>query len=100
LPAGYSATASEPARQQLPIGLHVVDHQNAAGEILLAPFLGRDRLDRMENLVDQAARGRSDACGKMDVFLEEVDISSLLDEVRSIITPLVARNNNRLEFRA
>jgi hypothetical protein len=36
----------------------------------------------------------------MDVFLEEVDISSLLDEVRSIITPLVARNNNRLEVRA
>jgi signal transduction histidine kinase/DNA-binding response OmpR family regulator len=35
--------------------------------------------------------------GKMDVFLEDVDLSSLLDEVRSIITPLVAKNNNRIE---
>ena len=35
--------------------------------------------------------------GKMDVFLEEIDISSLLDEVRAIIRPLVAKNGNRLE---
>ena len=37
--------------------------------------------------------------GKMDVFIEDVDISSLLDEVRSIITPLVAKNGNRLDLR-
>jgi len=37
--------------------------------------------------------------GKMDVFIEDVDISSLLDEVKSIITPLVAKNGNRLELR-
>ena len=37
--------------------------------------------------------------GKMDVFIEEVDISSLLDEVRAIITPLVAKNGNTLELR-
>jgi adenylate cyclase len=37
--------------------------------------------------------------GKMDVFLEEVDITLLLDEVKSIIAPLVAKNGNRLELR-
>jgi signal transduction histidine kinase/DNA-binding response OmpR family regulator/HAMP domain-containing protein len=35
--------------------------------------------------------------GKMDVFIEEIDISSLLDEVKAIITPLVAKNGNVLE---
>jgi adenylate cyclase len=35
--------------------------------------------------------------GKMDVFIEEIDISSLLDEVKAIITPLVAKNGNILE---
>ena len=37
--------------------------------------------------------------GKMDVFVEEIDISSLLDEVKSIITPLVTKNGNKLEVR-
>src|SRR5438270_8498839 len=37
--------------------------------------------------------------GKMDVFIEEIELSSLLDEVKSIITPLVAKNGNRLEMR-
>lgn len=36
--------------------------------------------------------------GKMDVFLEDIDISSLLDEVKAIITPLVAKNGNKLEL--
>jgi len=35
--------------------------------------------------------------GKMDVFIEEVEISSLLGEVGAIIRPLVAKNGNRLE---
>jgi signal transduction histidine kinase/DNA-binding response OmpR family regulator/HAMP domain-containing protein len=37
--------------------------------------------------------------GKMDVFIEEIDLSSLLDEVKSIIAPLVAKNGNELEVR-
>jgi CheY-like chemotaxis protein len=35
----------------------------------------------------------------MDVFVEEIDLSSLLEEVKSIITPLVAKNNNELKVR-
>jgi signal transduction histidine kinase/DNA-binding response OmpR family regulator len=37
--------------------------------------------------------------GKMDIFIEEVEIAPLLDEVRSIIVPLVEKNGNTLEFR-
>jgi signal transduction histidine kinase/DNA-binding response OmpR family regulator len=37
--------------------------------------------------------------GKMDVFIEAVDIATLVEEVRAIIAPLVARNGNALELR-
>jgi signal transduction histidine kinase/CheY-like chemotaxis protein len=37
--------------------------------------------------------------GKMEVFLEEVDIPSLLEEVGAIIRPLVAKSGNTLELR-
>jgi signal transduction histidine kinase/CheY-like chemotaxis protein len=35
--------------------------------------------------------------GKMDLYLEEVDLAGLVGEVRSIIEPLTAANENRLE---
>jgi signal transduction histidine kinase/CheY-like chemotaxis protein/HAMP domain-containing protein len=37
--------------------------------------------------------------GKMEVFIEEVDIPSLLEEVGAIIRPLVAKSGNALELR-
>jgi signal transduction histidine kinase/DNA-binding response OmpR family regulator len=37
--------------------------------------------------------------GKMEVYIEEVEISSLLGEVGAIIKPLVAKNGNTLEMR-
>jgi adenylate cyclase len=37
--------------------------------------------------------------GKMEVFIEQVDIASLLEEVRAIISPLVVKNGNALEVR-
>jgi signal transduction histidine kinase/CheY-like chemotaxis protein len=36
--------------------------------------------------------------GKMDLYLEEVDLAGLVEEVRSIIEPLAAANENRLEI--
>jgi len=36
--------------------------------------------------------------GKMEVFIEEVDIASLLEEVRAIISPLVVKTGNTLEI--
>ncbi len=37
--------------------------------------------------------------GRMDVFIEEVELLPLLDEVRSIIEPLAEKNGNRLVLR-
>ncbi len=34
--------------------------------------------------------------GKMDVFVEEIDVASLLSEVNAIIAPLAAKNGNEL----
>jgi CheY-like chemotaxis protein/anti-sigma regulatory factor (Ser/Thr protein kinase) len=36
--------------------------------------------------------------GKMDLYLEEVDLGGLVEEVRSIVEPLAAANANRLEI--
>jgi CheY-like chemotaxis protein/two-component sensor histidine kinase len=36
--------------------------------------------------------------GKMDLYLEDVDLASLIEEVRSIVEPLVAANANQLEI--
>ena len=38
--------------------------------------------------------------GKMDLHLEPVELRGLLDDVVTTVTPLVARNGNRLEVRA
>ncbi len=36
--------------------------------------------------------------GRMDVFLEDVEVAPLLDEVRALIVPLAEKNGNMLEF--
>jgi signal transduction histidine kinase/CheY-like chemotaxis protein len=36
--------------------------------------------------------------GKMDLYLEDVDLAGLVEEVRSIVEPLVMANANRLEI--
>jgi signal transduction histidine kinase/DNA-binding response OmpR family regulator len=36
--------------------------------------------------------------GKMDLYLEDVDLASLIEEVRSIVEPLAAANANQLEI--
>jgi signal transduction histidine kinase/CheY-like chemotaxis protein len=36
--------------------------------------------------------------GKMDLYLEEVDLAGLVEEVRSIVEPLATANANRLEI--
>src|SRR5262245_40691743 len=37
--------------------------------------------------------------GKMDIFLEDVDLVPLLEEVRALIVPLAEKNGNTLELR-
>jgi signal transduction histidine kinase/DNA-binding response OmpR family regulator/HAMP domain-containing protein len=36
--------------------------------------------------------------GKMDVYLEDIDLPALVQEIRSIVTPLVEKNHNRLSI--
>ncbi len=38
--------------------------------------------------------------GKMDVFIEEIDLASLLSEVNAIIAPLAAKNGNALAIQS
>ena len=37
--------------------------------------------------------------GRMDVFIEDVEIVPLLEEVRAIIVPMAEKNSNKIEFR-
>ena len=85
------------------IGYSEILQEDAAdnGQEQLVPDLkkiegaGRHLLGLINDILDLSKV----EAGKMDVFVEEIDISSLLDEVKSIITPLVAKNGNELEVR-
>jgi signal transduction histidine kinase/DNA-binding response OmpR family regulator/HAMP domain-containing protein len=85
------------------IGYSEILQEDAAdnGQEQLVPDLkkiegaGRHLLGLINDILDLSKV----EAGKMDVFVEEIDVSSLLDEVKSIITPLVAKNNNELEVR-
>jgi signal transduction histidine kinase/DNA-binding response OmpR family regulator/HAMP domain-containing protein len=84
------------------IGYSEILQEDAAdsGQEQLVPDLkkiegaGRHLLGLINDILDLSKV----EAGKMDVFIEDIDISSLLDEVKSIITPLVAKNGNKLEL--
>jgi signal transduction histidine kinase/CheY-like chemotaxis protein/HAMP domain-containing protein len=85
------------------IGYSEILQEDAAdsGQEQLVPDLkkiegaGRHLLGLINDILDLSKV----EAGKMDVFIEDIDISSLFDEVKSIITPLVAKNGNKLELR-
>ena len=85
------------------IGYSEILQEDAAdsGQQQLVPDLekieaaGRHLLGLINDILDLSKV----EAGKMDVFIEDIDIRSLLDEVKSIITPLVAKNGNSLEVR-
>jgi signal transduction histidine kinase/DNA-binding response OmpR family regulator len=84
------------------IGYSEILQEDAAdsGQEQLVPDLkkiegaGRHLLGLINDILDLSKV----EAGKMDVFIEDIDISTLLDEVKSIITPLVAKNGNKLEL--
>jgi adenylate cyclase len=55
---------------------------------------GRHLLEIIGNILDLSKI----EAGKMEAFIEEIDISSMLDEVSQIISPLAAKNGNVLEI--
>ncbi len=84
------------------IGYSEILQEDAAegGQDQLVPDLkkiesaGRHLLGLINDILDLSKV----EAGKMEVFLEEVDLASLLEEVATIIRPLVAKSGNALEL--
>ena len=83
---GYSEILKEEAQDQglaaFPLDLEKIE---AAGRHLLSVINDILDLSKIE-------------AGKMDIYLEDIDLAALVGEVQSIIRPLVAKNNNQMEI--
>src|SRR5262249_1054100 len=84
---GYSEILQEDAADQ--------DDQAALGDLKKIESAGRHLLGLINNILD---RSKIEA-GKIDVFIEDVNIRSLIDEVLSIVKPLADKNENAIEVR-
>jgi CheY-like chemotaxis protein len=84
------------------IGYSEILQEDAAdsGQEQLVPDLkkiegaGRHLLGLINDILDLSKI----EAGKMDVFIEEIDVPSLVSEVSAIIAPLAAKNGNALEI--
>ena len=85
------------------IGYSEILQEDAAdrGEEGLVPDLkkiegaGRHLLGLINDILDLSKI----EAGRMDIFLEDVEIVPLLEEVRALIVPLAEKNGNMLELR-
>ena len=83
---GYSEMLHESAQDD---GLtHLTDDLNMIQDA------GRHLLGLISNILDLSKI----EAGKLEVYMENVALSELLEEVRTIIAPLARRNGNRLEI--
>jgi adenylate cyclase len=84
---GYSEILQEDAADS--------DQEQLVPDLKKIEGAGRHLLGLINDILDLSKV----EAGKMDVFIEDIDIASLLDEVKSIITPLAAKNGNELALR-
>ncbi len=56
---------------------------------------GRHLLNLISDILDLSKI----EAGKMDIYLEDVDLQPLIFEIRSIVEPLAAKNNNKFEIK-
>jgi signal transduction histidine kinase/CheY-like chemotaxis protein/HAMP domain-containing protein len=85
---GYSEILQEDAEEE--------GQEKLVADLRKIEGAGRHLLGLINDILDLSKV----EAGKMEVFIEEVEISSLLGEVAAIIRPLVAKNGNTLEIRA
>ncbi len=81
---GYSELLKEDAADQgLEAFLPDLDKIEGAGRHLLGVINDILDISKIE-------------AGKTDIYLEDIDIAALIEEVKSIVQPLVAKNNNQM----
>jgi len=83
---GYSEILQEEAAD--------LGQQNLIDDLKKIESSGRHLLGLINDILDLSKI----EAGKMDVFLEEVEIVPLLEEVRAIIVPMADKNSNTIEF--
>jgi len=69
--------------------------QNLVADLKKIEGAGRHLLGLINDILDLSKI----EAGRMDVFIEGVDIVPLLEEVRAIIVPMAQKNGNAVEFR-
>ena len=84
---GYSEILKEEAQDK---GLAAISCPISTG----SRAAGRHLLGVINDILDLSKI----EAGKMDVYLEDIDLAALVGEVQSIIRPLVAKNSNPLEM--
>jgi signal transduction histidine kinase len=84
---GYSEILQEEAAE--------VGQQDLVPDLKKIEGAGRHLLGLINDILDLSKV----EAGRMDVFLEDVDLVPLLDEVRALIAPLAEKNGNVLEYR-
>jgi signal transduction histidine kinase/DNA-binding response OmpR family regulator len=83
---GYSEMLHETAEDD--------GHKEFLPDLVKIRDAGRHLLGLINDILDLSKI----EAGKMDLYLEEVDLAGLVEEIRSIVEPLAAANANRLEI--
>jgi signal transduction histidine kinase/DNA-binding response OmpR family regulator len=84
---GYSEILQEDAAD--------LGQDNLVSDLKKIESAGRHLLGLINDILDLSKI----EAGKMDIYLEDVEIVPLLEEVRSIIVPMAEKNGNVLEYR-